>query len=268
MPIAKPGPRPRPVRAGPTCSDRAAMISVIIPTFNEAGYIGPTLEALGPARKRLGVEVIVSDDGSGDKTLDLVQGLADMVIEPRPGQRTGPGAARNRGAQRAGGEILVFLDADSRVRDPLGFFRTVEAAFRNAPLKAATPRLKVEPHQAGPTEGAVLFLQDLVIMAENLANIHVAGGWCQIVDREAFFRVGGYDEELGVSQDVDLFRRLGRLGRTRLLPGLMVYESPRRYREKGLIRTYLVRVVNSLAVLLGARPPWITYREPRGKTHG
>ena len=244
------------------------MISVVIPALDEAGYLGPTLETLARAREELGLEVIVSDDGSRDQSVELARGLADVVVEPRPGQRTGPGAARNRGAARARGQVLVFLDADSRVCDPLGFFRKVESAFGRGSLVAATSRLKVEPVRSGPLTRAVLFVQDLIIMAENLAGVHVAGGWCQIADREAFFRVGGYDEDLSVSQDVDLFKRLGRLGTTRLLPGLLVYESPRRYLEKGLLRTYLVRAANSLAVLLGRKPPFPSYRSDRPGRHG
>ena len=229
-------------------------LSVIIPVCDEAGYIRATLESLALAREALGLEVIVSDDGSQDGTLDEVNDLADKVVRPSTGQRTGPGAARNRGAKAAQGGILVFLDADTRVRDPLGFFTLAEKAFARGGLAAATARLAVEPGQARLSERVVLLVQDLIIWTENLAGIHVAGGWCQMVDRKAFNKVNGYNEELSVSQDVDLFRRLGRLGRTRLVPGLMVFESPRRYRERGLVRTYLVRIANSLAVLMGSNP--------------
>ena len=246
---------------------KTAMISVIIPAYNEAGHIRPTLENLASARALLGVEVIVSDDGSADGTLEAALGRADLIIRPVHGQRTGPGAARNRGAAKSRGDLLVFLDADSRIRDPLGFFGRIEEVFSARSLAAATCRLAVEPEEAGPLVRALHLVQDLVIMAENLVNIHVSGGWCQIVDRAAFVAVGGYDEDLSVSQDVDLFKRLGRLGRTRLIPGLLVYESPRRYRERGLIRTYLVRIVNSLAVLGGGRPTAGTYRRKRPAFH-
>ncbi len=254
--------------ADPLRDRRSVRISVIIPACNEAGYIRSTLEGLARARESLGVEVIVSDDGSSDGTLEQVQGLADTVVKALPGQRTGPGAARNRGAWQSGGRILIFLDADTRIPNPADFFALAEKVFDRGRLVAATSRLAVEPGRARASERVLLLAQDLLIWTENLLNIHVAGGWCQIVDREAFFRVNGYNEELSVAQDVDLFRRLGRLGRTRLITGLRVFESPRRYRECGLLRTYLIRIVNSLAVLLGLAPPLVSYRPDRPKYHG
>jgi glycosyltransferase involved in cell wall biosynthesis len=85
-------------------------VSVIIPTFNAASYIGHAISA-ALASKDVPVEVIVIDDGSTDGTWELLEGLDAGVRKVRQDRR-GPYAARNLGAQLARGEWLAFLDAD------------------------------------------------------------------------------------------------------------------------------------------------------------
>ncbi|HEV8124845.1 MAG TPA: glycosyltransferase [Gemmatimonadales bacterium] len=87
-------------------------ISILIPARNEARNIGRTLAALR-AQQLAGIatEIIVVDDGSSDATALVAAEAGAKVIAAR---ETGgnPGAARNRGAAAATGEVLVFLDAD------------------------------------------------------------------------------------------------------------------------------------------------------------
>lgn len=87
-------------------------ISVIIPTYNEENVI---LECLRSLRGQTysDFEVIVVDDGSLDKTLKVVSSFKSKYrLEILKQDHKGPGAARNLGASRARGEILVFVDAD------------------------------------------------------------------------------------------------------------------------------------------------------------
>lgn len=88
-------------------------ISVIIPTYNETLVIGECLKSLeGQSIK--GFEVIVVDDGSTDSTVEHISGLVVNNFELKLvfAKHLGAGAARNLGAERAMGEILVFVDAD------------------------------------------------------------------------------------------------------------------------------------------------------------
>src|SRR5258706_15010677 len=84
------------------------MLTVIVPTLDEAQSIEATLAAAAPARA-LGAEVIVVDGGSRDDTRSLARPLCDRVIEaPR-----GRAAQMNAGARAAGGDVLLFLHADT-----------------------------------------------------------------------------------------------------------------------------------------------------------
>lgn len=88
------------------------MISVIIPTYNEEDVIQKCLESLSK-QSESSFEVIVVDDGSTDKTWELVSNVNTKInVRKIRGKHQGAGAARNMGAVVAKGDILVFVDAD------------------------------------------------------------------------------------------------------------------------------------------------------------
>lgn len=86
-------------------------ISVIIPTYNESGVIGECLESLSRQSFR-DMEIIVVDDGSSDNTVKELQNSRYPELQVLKQEHKGAGAARNLGAAKASGEILVFVDAD------------------------------------------------------------------------------------------------------------------------------------------------------------
>lgn len=87
-------------------------VSVIIPTYNEEAVI---TECLGSLYKQTykDMEIIVADDGSADNTVKSIRSIRGIKgIKILKQEHKGPGAARNLGAKRAKGDILVFVDAD------------------------------------------------------------------------------------------------------------------------------------------------------------
>lgn len=92
---------------------KKSSISVIIPVYNEEKYIGACLSSLCK-QTLLPIEVIVVDDGSTDKTPSVLSGFQSLkfkFIRLRTNHQ-GSGLARNTGAARASGKILVFVDGD------------------------------------------------------------------------------------------------------------------------------------------------------------
>ncbi len=88
------------------------LVSVIIPTFNRAGYL---LDAVNSVLNQdyLNLELIVIDDGSTDNTPDIVKKISDNRVRYfRSDKPSSPGIARNRGIGLAKGEYLAFLDSD------------------------------------------------------------------------------------------------------------------------------------------------------------
>src|SRR5690242_11425167 len=85
-------------------------ISVIVPAYNASATIGRTLEALSRQNCFQTYEVIVVDDGSHDKTAEIVRSFASAKYIRQ--DNAGPASARNHGARLAQGEYLAFTDSD------------------------------------------------------------------------------------------------------------------------------------------------------------
>ncbi|MFC1496651.1 dolichyl-phosphate beta-glucosyltransferase [Candidatus Margulisiibacteriota bacterium] len=85
------------------------MLSIVIPTYNEASEIKETIHALQKHLAGKEYELIVSDDGSSDATVTLVKELGIKVLENR---HLGKGAAVKAGMLAATGDKIVFMDAD------------------------------------------------------------------------------------------------------------------------------------------------------------
>ncbi len=83
-------------------------VSVIIPVFNEAKVLGDCLKSL-LAENFQDYEIIVVDDGSKDRSLDIAKQFKTKIFHQK---HKGPGAARNLGVKHARGQVIVFVDAD------------------------------------------------------------------------------------------------------------------------------------------------------------
>ena len=112
---------PDPARQPPARPD----LSVIVPAYNEAERIGPTLAAIRDyaVSRQLRCELIVVDDGSGDGTARIVRefqaGPLTMRLLVNRSNR-GKGYSVRRGMLAAGGELLLMCDADQSA--PIGEF--------------------------------------------------------------------------------------------------------------------------------------------------
>jgi glycosyltransferase involved in cell wall biosynthesis len=84
--------------------------SVIVPTFNGATRIGACLDALVPQVKKHAGEILVVNDGSTDQTAVVAATYPGVIVLDQP--NAGPAAARNHGAMKAIGDIILFTDDD------------------------------------------------------------------------------------------------------------------------------------------------------------
>jgi len=214
-------------------------LSIIIPVLDEAATIAGALTALAPYRAR-GVEVIVADGGSSDRTVRLALPLCEQVVTaPR-----GRGAQMNAGAAAAKGDILLFLhadtalpaDADKIVREGLAdgefcwgrFDVTITGGHWLLPIVATMMRLR-----------------------SRLTGI-ATGDQAMFVLREAFAAVGGFPD-IPLMEDIVMSQRLKRL----TLPLCLrerVMTSGRRWEKHGVVRTVLLMWRLRLAFFLGATP--------------
>lgn len=230
------------------------MISIIIPTLNEASVIEKTLKLLRQAQKTE-LEIIVSDGGSKDGTVNIAKQYADKVIVYDGAKRQTIAMAKNSGERQASGKLLLFIDADVAILKPDDFFDEAEKVFAtDENITACTVRLKVLPELATLSDRFFFAMVNFAHFAmNNVLRIGAASGECQLVRREVFEKLDGYREDLPAAEDQEFFRRLGRAGKTRFLSRLTVYHTGRRARQIGWPKLLWLWFMNGIFVPLFGR---------------
>lgn len=211
-------------------------ISIVIPTLNEEGHIA---QAVARARALEPHEVIVADGRSTDATFDAARQAGAQVVLSPPGR----GTQLNAGAQRATGDVLLFLHADN--------WLVPQAAAQIAHLMG-------NPQVSGggffqridaPEPIYRLIEQGNALRARTMRLFY--GDQAIFIRRDVFHQVGGFPN-VPLMEDVLLSRRLRR-HRMVLLPGPL-HVSARRWKRHGVLRQTLRNWMLVGALTAGASP--------------
>ena len=214
-------------------------LSIIMPVLNEGDGIAAALDALADLRAT-GAEVIVVDGGSRDATVQQAELRADQVIlAPR-----GRALQMNAGAERASGDVLLFLHADTRL--PAEADRIVLNGLERS--RRAWGRFDVEIEGCSPLLPVVARLMGLRSRLTGIAT----GDQAIFVRRQAFQAVGGFPA-IALMEDIALCKRLKRLGRPLCLRAC-VTTAGRRWEKNGVLSTILLMWRLRLAYFFGADP--------------
>ena len=227
------------------------MISFIIPTKNEELFVGRLLESLQEYRGPY--EIIISDGGSTDGTIDVVKRHTDKVLLWDGLGRQNISAGRNAGARLATGRYLVFFDADVHVPDINALIAGIEVSFEENPdVVALSGSLLVMPECASFSDKIVSFILNTYFsFVNNVFGVVMVYGEFQITKRDAFEKVGGFSEHLVASEDYDLFRRLNKkIGKVKFIKRLKVYHTGRRIHKVGWAKLLVRWFRNWLSVIL------------------
>ncbi len=193
-------------------------LSVVIPTLGEAA----NLPAILPPVLAIADEVWISDGGSRDDTLAVAESLGARTVSGPAGR----GGQLNRGAERADGDVLLFLHADTRLPENAG--QLVRRAIASGAVGGGF-RLSFDTDRP-----FMRFTGRCINLRTRLSGCPL-GDQAQFVRRETFVAMGGY-RDWPILEDLDFIRRLRRLGKTTVLPAAAV-TSPRRYLGRGIART-------------------------------
>ncbi len=212
-------------------------ISVVIPTFNEEGYIKNVFDGL-KRQSFKDFEVIVVDGNSTDRTREIARKYGKVVIEPK----RNIGAARNTGVKYAKGEIVFFTNADTKPSK--GLFKIYNELFKDKEIVAATGPLV-------PLEKATPFIRFGYWFASvNLAKFSFSIGKPSIsgsnfaARKSTFKRCGGFDESLFTYEDLDLTLRMSKFGTVKYIDDAVVATSLRRIKRWGVPRYILFNAGN------------------------
>ncbi len=197
------------------------LISVVVPAHNEEKLIGRCLEAIRN-QDYINKEIIVVDNGSQDKTADVARTIADIVLDE---PSSGVAKARNKGANMAKGDIIVFIDADTFM--PQGLLKNVYQAI-NSGYIAGSVRFK---RDLGNKPDIAMYLQNLVNQVF-LYKLHIINPCsytpCVFCTKEAFMKTNGFPEDLIATEEIRFLGKLKKLGKIKFLSSKTVLTSPRR----------------------------------------
>ncbi|MBF2761278.1 MAG: TIGR04283 family arsenosugar biosynthesis glycosyltransferase [Ectothiorhodospiraceae bacterium AqS1] len=244
-------------------------ISVIVPVLNEEASLARTLGPLQPLRigkdkaansriqgkdidGEIGIEIIVADGGSGDRSRDIAFSLGDRVIQ------TPCGRARqmNAGAELATGSSLLFLHADTSLPD--GWERAVSESLGRRPSPKPESKGRGASADWGRFDVRLDGRHPLLRIVGRAMNLRsrlsgIATGDQAIFVRSELFRsVGGFPD-IALMEDIALSRTL----RARSAPACLrqkVTTSGRRWEARGVLRTIGLMWWLRLAYFFGADP--------------
>ena len=200
------------------------LVSVIVPAYNVAGFIGDALNSV-LAQTFTDYEIIVINDGSPDtETLEKVLAPYLSRIVYLKQENRGVSAARNTGIKAARGSLIAFLDGDDtwlphylEVQVPrIQADPTIDVLYPNVIMFGDSSEAGEEFMTICPSNGEVT-LERLLLQECNVSN-------CSIARRETILRAGLFDESLRSVEDFDLWLRLAHKGarigyQTKILAG-------------------------------------------------
>jgi rSAM/selenodomain-associated transferase 2 len=214
-------------------------LSIIMPVLDEGDGIAAALDALADLRA-LGVEVIVVDGGSRDATMQRARLRADHVISaPR-----GRAVQMNAGAEKACGDVLLFLHADTRLPADADHI-VLNGLARSG---RAWGRFDVKIDGESLLLVAIAWLMNIRSRLTGIAT----GDQAIFVRRDAFHSVGDFPA-IPLMEDIALSKRLKRVSRPLCLRACAV-TSGRRWDKNGVISTVLLMWRLRLAYFFGADP--------------
>jgi len=194
-------------------------VSIVVPAFNEERGLAASLRSIRRAAAALAgfgwsSEVIVCDNNSTDRTAAIARAEgADVVFEPV----NQISRARNAGADRATGDWLVFIDADSHPTAAL--FVDMANAVRSGRCIAGGSTVRVDVAQLGPTF--------IVTVWNAISRVtRWAAGSFVFCEASAFRELGGFSLELYAAEEIELFRRFKRLARRRGRRVVILHRHP------------------------------------------
>lgn len=199
-------------------------LSIVVPALNEQEYIGHTLERLQHLRA-LGVELILSDGGSSDRTVDIASPLLDHCCEGAAGRAL----QMNAGAGVANGEWLLFLHADTQL--PKGVLKCLQQADHQGAEWGFFPVRLSGAH-------SLLRVVEIGMNWRSRLTSVATGDQAIFVRRTLWESLQGF-AAIPLMEDIDFSKRARQLSSPFVASSLLVTSS-RRWESRGVLKTVVL----------------------------
>ena len=225
--------------------------SIIIPTLNEEKLLPNLLKQLtNPSLiNKYDYEIIISDGGSKDKTVELAQSFSELIKVHIDRNKQNIALGRNEGFRFSIGDILIFLNGDILLEDEEKFFEYIEKRFVESSYAAMTCKVKVFKDEEKISDIIFHAIYNTYFCLLNIIGVGMGRGECQVIRRKFFEIVNGNNINLSAGEDFDLFKRIRKHGKILFANDLCIYESPRRYRKLGYSGVTWSWIKNSISII-------------------
>ena len=211
-------------------------ISVVIPAYNEEKCLPVTLEKIGMALLNVDcvTEVIVVDNESTDNTSQIAKNFGAKVFTETEHNIA---RVRNTGAKNSSGDVLIFVDADTLVPETL--FQTIADQMKDEKCFGGAVAVDYEPFKRK-------WMKYYLRGGEFWQTVfNWKQGATQFCRKSVFQTIGGYDETIFMSEDVQFYRRLTKYAKQKdgylfFVEEPRVITSARRFNEMSLWKTLLL----------------------------
>jgi glycosyltransferase involved in cell wall biosynthesis len=187
------------------------LVSIVIPTYNREHLL---IESINNALKQTyqNIEIVIIDDGSQDGTKAFMQDYQNPKVSYFYKANGGPSTARNEGIRRAKGAYIAFMDSDDlwdpyKLEAQVKFFESnlnAGMVTTNYRFIDAAGSIVKEPGKAFGYTTKNGFIHDITAI-----NFPIATTSTFMVRKYVFETVGMFNESLGISEDLDLWVRIG-----------------------------------------------------------
>lgn len=212
------------------------MLSIIIPTLNEEKYLPKLLESVKKNKLR-NYEIIVADTDSKDDTKKIAKRFGCRIT--KGGNQ--PGIARNNGAKKAKGDLLFFMDADCTVGNQ--FFNKSLLEIKQKNLEVAGCFVWVPPKFKFINFQFSIYNLWIYLTQRFYPNASGHGIFCK---KRIHKKIGGFDENIKLSEDMDYVKRASKFGKFRILKNVKILTSARRFEEDGSFKVGIKLLLSAI----------------------
>jgi uncharacterized protein (TIGR00661 family) len=198
-------------------------LSIIIPTYNEENYLPHLLESI-KRQDFTDYEIIVADAHSEDSTREIARSYGARIVEGGI-----PSLGRNRGAEAAQGEFLLFLDADVIMTE--GYIECALQEFLECDLGISITQ--IVPLSDNTFDKLSHDFANFFMRKVESIKPHGAGCYGILTRKSLHEKVGGFDEHLDFGEDTDYIEKIAYISSFKVLRNPRLFVSTRRVQEEG-----------------------------------
>lgn len=236
-------------------------LSVVIPAYNEEKYIGASLEELITHAGKDIFEIIVVDNASTDQTAAIAKKYKGVKVVAE--KRKGLTRARQAGLMAAKGDLVAYIDADTRVK-PGWFHKVIKEFEKNKRLVCLSAPYSMYDVSKWKRMLVWSYWNLLAYPTYVLLMKYMVLGANFVARRSVLLKIGGFDEKIEFyGEDTNIARRLHKIGKVKFLRKSLVTSSARRMEAEGWVRIGLKYTANFINEVLKHKPATSEYKDYR-----